>query len=210
MIQSNLGMRGDVSVRRIAAKKAPMSWRIKNAMRRAYLWGWFVNHLAVLFSKWTGVVTLTSQLSIRARIGGEWIDYGVVGYRVITTVGAGAIADDFTDASADVSNFKYHGLGTGNTAEAIGDTALVTESTTALNPDSTRATGTNTNPSTKVYQSVGTLTFDNTAAIVEHGLFSTSGTGTGILFDRTVFSTINMASGDALQATYSLTISDNG
>jgi hypothetical protein len=42
--------------------------------------------------------------------------------------------------------------------------------------------------------------------VTEHGLFSASSAGT--LWDRTTFSAINLvgASGDALQSTYTLTI----
>jgi len=101
---------------------------------------------------------------------------------------------------------RFHGMGTGATAAAEGNTALGTESTTALNPDSTRATGSLTEASASVFRSVGTLTFDATAAITEWGLFSTSGTGTGVLFSRVVFSAINVASGDSIQTTWDLTV----
>ena len=120
------------------------------------------------------------------------------------------IVDDWDGSVTDITNFKYHGAGTGTTAEASGDTALVTESTTALNPDSTRATGTQSQPSANILQSVGTLTFDNTAAITEHGLFSQAATGGGTLWDRTVFSAINVTSGDSIQFTYSATLSAGG
>jgi hypothetical protein len=101
---------------------------------------------------------------------------------------------------------KFHGIGTGTTAAAAGDTALQTESTTALNPDSTRATGSLTNNGAQVFRTVGTNTVDATAAITEWGLLSQAATGGGTLFDRQVFSALNLASGDSLQTTYDLTI----
>jgi hypothetical protein len=144
------------------------------------------------------------------RKDGSEVDLGCLGKRVVTTAFVNYLRDDLANAAggADVSTFKYHGCGTGTTAEAIGDTALVTECTTALNPDSTRAVGTQVNSTTKQYQSVGTLTFDATAAVAEHGLFSAASAGT--LMDRTVFTAINVASGDSIQFTYTLTISDGG
>ena len=50
------------------------------------------------------------------------------------------------------------------------------------------------------------MTFDATAAIVEHGIFSQAATGGGTLLDRSVFSAINVASGDSIQFTYDLTL----
>lgn len=144
------------------------------------------------------------------RADGYSLDLGCVGKRVVTTAGVNYLRDDFAAGagSADISNFKYHGCGTGTTAEAIGDTALVTECTTALNPDSTRGTGTQVNSVAKTYSTVATMTFDGSAAVTEHGLFSAASAGT--LWDRTVFSAINVASGDSIQFTYTLTISDGG
>ena len=116
------------------------------------------------------------------------------------------MVDDLDSAagSADISNWQYHGCGTGTTAENVTDTSLETESTTALNPDSTRATGTGSQPSANIYQSVGTLTFDAGAAITEHGVLTQAATGGGTLLDRSVFSAINVSSGDSIQFTYQL------
>jgi hypothetical protein len=120
------------------------------------------------------------------------------------------LVDDWDNNGQDISTLNYHGCGTGTTAEAAGDTALVTESTTALNPDSTRATGTRSQPTAPQYQSVGTITFDASAAITEHGLFSQAATGGGTLWDRSVFSAINVASGDSIQFTYVMTATAGG
>lgn len=139
------------------------------------------------------------------RADGNVTELGLASMRVVTTTGVGYIVDAFQNIT-EVENLKYHGIGTGNTAEASADTALVTESTTALNPDSTRATGSTTEGATgNIYRTVGTLTVDATVACVEHGVFSAASTGTGTLLDRSVFSTVTLASGDSLQATYDLT-----
>ena len=201
------GMQGSVSARVIrGASNAPLTWKIRNWVRWSSLKGWLFWHLAFLFSRVTEIPTLVSSLSIRVRrANGQWVDYGTVCYRVVTNAGLAFIVDDMDNSATDITSLNYHGVGTGNTAEAAGDTALVTESTTALNPDSTRATGTKTQPSSNVLRSVGTVTFDATAAIVEHGIFSQAATGGGTLLDRSVFSAINVASGDSIQFTYDLT-----
>lgn len=136
-------------------------------------------------------------------------DYGVVSRKVVTDTGVALVVDalDNTTATADV---RYHGVGTGTTAEGPTQTALVTELSTAYNPDSTRATGTFSQPSANVSQSVGTNTFDASAAITEHGVFTQAATGGGTMLDRSVFSAVNVASGDSLQSTYQLTLTSGG
>jgi hypothetical protein len=211
MISRTLSFSGLLQMK---VKRAPgpgLAWHLRNRLRRGYLWGWFVVQLARLFSKLTGVVTITSQLSIRLRKAtGEWIDYGVVGYRVITDTGVGFIVDAWQN-SVEIEIMKYHGCGTGVGAEAAGNTALGTECTTALNPDSTRATGTLAEgASANIFSSVGTLTFDASAAVTEHGLLSQAATGGGVLWDRTVFAAVNVASGDQIQFTYQATLTSGG
>lgn len=137
-------------------------------------------------------------------------DHGIVSQKVVTTAGVNFLVDAW-EATATLNNMKYHGIGVGVTAEAIGDTALVTESTTALNPDSTRATGTTVDGgSANILVSVGTLTADAAIAATEHGLFSQAAVPGGTLWDRSLFTVVNLANGDSLQATYSLTCSAGG
>ena len=64
--------------------------------------------------------------------------------------------------------------------------------------------------SVTVTRSSGTVTFDASAAITEHGLFSQAATGGGTLWDRTVFSAINVVSGDSIAFEYSVTLSAGG
>lgn len=193
------------------AQKAPLSWRIRNAMRWTWWKGTIGTMLARMLSWLTGMVTITTALSIRVRrADGTWIDYGVVSRQVVTDAGVAFIVDDMDNSTTDITTLNYHGFGTGTTAEAANQTALVTESTTALNPDSTRPTGTKTQPAANQLQSVGTATFDASAAITEHGIFSQAATGGGTMLDRSVFSAINVASGDSIQATYVLTFSSGG
>jgi len=137
-------------------------------------------------------------------------DYGEVGHKVVTTAGVNFIVDAFQNTT-ELETFKYHGLGTGSTAEAIGDTALVTELTTEYTGN-VRATGTTAEgASANIYSTVATNTLDSgTPALREHGVFSASSAGT--LLDRTVFASITLdgTAGDGLQSTYQLTCSAGG
>lgn len=136
-----------------------------------------------------------------------WIEnYGVLSRQVVTTAGVGFLVDAFQNTK-ELENLKYHGYGTGGTAEASGDTALVTELTTQYASDNTRPTGTTTEgASANIYRSVGTLDPDSAVAITEHGLFDQAATGGGTLWDRSLFSVINVAaSGDTLETTYDCT-----
>lgn len=137
-------------------------------------------------------------------------NHGLVSTKLITDAGVAFLVDDWDNNGQDLTTMNFHGCGTGAVAENVTDTALGTESTTVLNPDSTRATGTRSQPAANQYRSVGTATFDGAAAITEHGIFSQAATGGGVLWDRSVFSAINVANGDSIQFTYTATISAGG
>lgn len=139
------------------------------------------------------------------RVGGDTLDLGLASMRVVTNAGVGFIVDAFQDL-AELETMKYHGIGTGATAEAASNTALVAEATTALNPDSTRATGSTTEAAANIYRTVATITVDGSVAATEHGVFSAASVGSGVLLDRSVFSVVNLAAGDSLQTTYDLTV----
>lgn len=90
------------------------------------------------------------------------------------------------------------GMGTGATAAAKGDTALVTEvETRGATSQSVTGTG-----GTAKYQAVGTVTATQARAIQEAGLFSASSAGS--MFVRSVFTTINLATNDSIQFTVTL------
>lgn len=154
------------------------------------------------------ILFMNSELKARRRRRGiaynpKLDNFGIVGRRSITTAGVNYMRDDLSAAAggADITNFKYHGSGTGTVAEAIGDTALGTEV-------ETRSTGTQVAYASKQYQSVATIAYTGTRAVTEHGLFSASTSGT--LWDRTVFTAINVVNGDSIQFTYTLTLNDGG
>lgn len=137
----------------------------------------------------------------------KYLPLGLASTRVVTTAGVNFIVDAFQN-SVEVENLKYHGIGTGSTAEAIGDTALVTELTTEYNPNSTRATGTTTEgASANIYRTVATNTLDGTpgSALREHAIFDQASSAGGTMLDRTVFGAITLSSGDGLASTFDLT-----
>lgn len=130
-----------------------------------------------------------------------------LGSGLITDEGVAYMADDFNnaDGGADISLFNYHDSGTGTNAAAVGDVDLQTPA-----GPTTRATGTPSNPSANQYRSVGTITYAGALAITEWGLFTTAARTTTVLWDRRVFSAINVGASDSIEFTYTLTISSGG
>lgn len=163
--------------------------------------------VAVTVARRFGVATAYGRLSLRVTRDGQILDYGIAGYRVVTDTGVAFIVDAL-HASATIANLKFHGFGTGTTAESAAQTTLVTELTTEYVSDNTRPTGTQTEgASANIYETVATLDPDSAVAITEHGIFDQAANSGGTLLDRTKFSAINLAaSGDTLQATYDFTV----
>jgi hypothetical protein len=206
-MQGLIPISGTLHTKVIRAQKAPLFWRLKNALRWGFVKGWIARCFVAPFANAWGVCTITSELAIRVkRATGEWIDFGVVSYRVVTDTGVAFLVDDWDSDATDITSMHFHGCGTGTNAENAADAALQTESTTALNPDSTRATGTESQPAANQLRTIGTLTFDGVAAVTEHGILSQAATGGGVLWDRSVFAAINVASGDSIQFTYTCTV----
>lgn len=139
------------------------------------------------------------------RANGEIVNLGLISLRVVTDTGVAFIVDAFQN-TVELENMKFHGFGTGGTAEAASQTALVTELTTQYATDNVRPTGSTTEgASANIYRTVGTLSPDATVAITEHGIFSQAAVAGGVMIDRSLFAAINLVSGDSLQTTYDLT-----
>lgn len=158
----------------------------------------------------SGVIGVCRLHATVRRADGTIERLGLIATRLITDVGVAFFVDDWDNNGQDLTTMNFHGAGTGTNNEDQTDTALQTESTTALNPDNTRATGTRSQPAANQYRSVGTLTFDAGAAITEHGLLSSATVGAGVLWDRSKFSAINVAPGDSIQFTHTTTLSAGG
>jgi hypothetical protein len=144
---------------------------------------------------------------------GRVLDLGLISTRVVTDAGVQFLVDALQNLT-EPENLKFHGFGTGGTAEAASQTALVTELTTEYATDNTRPTGSLTEgASANIFRTVATLSPDGagTLAITEHGIFSQAATGGGTMLDRSLFSAINLTRGsDSLQTTYDLTIPSGG
>jgi hypothetical protein len=198
-MQGAIGFGGTLTAKKIEGKRAPLSWRVANALRWSFLIGWLGWHVGHWYTRLFGAPVLLGKLSgVLTHADGTTENLGVLGYRVVTTAYVNFLVDELQSSQATHSTFLYHDSGTGTTAEAAGDTALVTKVETG------RATGTQTEgASANIYRSVGTITYTATRAITEHGLFSASTAGT--LMDRTVFSAINVVNTDSIQFTYELT-----
>lgn len=191
-------------------RKPALKWRLCQWTRLLLNGSFVVPAIAWLARRW-GLGVIYSELRGRVlHADGSVTDYGLLGRNLVTTAGVAYLADDFGAGGSEVSNFKYHGYGTGTTAESAAHTALVTELTTEYVTNSTRPTGSQAD-STNTYTTVGTLSPDSggTLAITEHGLFSADSAGT--MWDRTVFSAVNLvASSDSLQTTYVATFPSGG
>lgn len=184
-------------------QRAPLAWRIRNALRPSYWYGWADNQAAKIFTGLTGIPTLTAELAIQLRkADGRVIDYGVVGYRVVTTAFVNYMVDQLQTETSTWGDFKFHDSGVGATAEAIGDTAM--EATDA----ESRVTGTQAEVAANQYRSVGTINYTTNKAITEHGLFNDVTAGT--LMDRTMFTAINVVNTDSISFTYTLSVSSGG
>lgn len=196
-----------------AVRRAPLGWRLRNGLRLlrtgellAPLWARLARRLGLL----SGYGEVRLQV---LHADGSVTDYGAAARHVITTAGVNALAAAFA-GTGSVANWKYGGFGTGTTAAAIGDTALVTELTTQYASSSVRPTATQSN-STNTYTTVATLTPSSgagTVAVTEYGRFTQSATGGGTLWDRFVFSAVNLvaANGDSLQVTETTTFPSGG
>jgi hypothetical protein len=134
-------------------------------------------------------------------------DLGLASCRVVTTAGVNYVIDAFQNL-VELENMKYHGVGTGAAAEAVGNTALTTELTTQYSVASTRPTGTTGEQAgnANVYETVATITVSSPVALTEHGIFSQAAVAGGTMLDRTTFAAVNLASSESLQATYQFTM----
>ena len=135
------------------------------------------------------------------RADGRTESLGTISRKKVTGAFVTDIVSNMVTDTTAFGDYKYHDCGTGATAEANTQTALVTPFGGARVAGTQVAGGTSTAPT---YTSVATISFTSTLAITEHGIFNASTVGT--LLDRSVFAAINVVNGDSIQFTYELTI----
>ncbi len=177
---------------RIASLMNMPSDTVSNRVR-----GWLVGQLMKGAKINSGMVKPYGCLEVvvKHRDGREY-DLGLVSVNKVTT----AFVNYLTDAlhvSADISLFKFHGSGTGNTPEANSQAALVTEVDTRVSGNQTEGASAN------IYHTEAELVYTTSRNIVEHGVFTASSSGT--MMDRSVFSTIAVDTNTNILFKYELT-----
>ena len=136
-------------------------------------------------------------------LDGRSVNYGLVSRAKVTAEFVNFMVDQLVTETSVFGDFKYHISGTDATAEANTHTSLLAAIGTA------RVAGTQTEgASANIYRSVATITYTDTAAVTEHGLFNeayAASQADGTLLDRSAFSAVNVVSGDTIAYTYELT-----
>ena len=114
---------------------------------------------------------------------------------LVVTAGKNWVADRMNDANAVMSHMA---VGTGTTAAAAGQTALVTET------DRNALTSTTVTNNAVAYVATWAAG-DATAALTEAGIFDASSGGD--MLARTVFSVVNKGAADSMTITWTITVS---
>ena len=183
-------------------------WRAKNfpGLIKGYRRIWLARKLGI--PHFYGCLSL-----VVTRADGSFEELGLASFQKVTQHATEWVVDSFQNLKEN-EDFKYHALGTNNTAESNADQALGTEWVAADYTGGVRATGTTTEgASANIYRTVGTVTKANagTSAVVEHGVMSSATIGgvsaTNRLLDRSVFSAVNLSQNDSITATYDMTFS---
>lgn len=198
LVSSKIGVKSNLTwVVFRGGVKAPLGWKLRNNLRWGYIKGWLAKYVAGPIANVFGVTTVLGELrAILYKADGSYINYGVVGRRVVTTAYCEFIVDEHQTESSEVGDFKFHDMGVGTRAENANETAIETV-------HGTGDTGSQEEESSIIYRSIGTCAFASGVAITEHVLMSQDGAGT--LMDRTKFAAINGVSGDSIQFTYGIT-----
>lgn len=200
-----IGASGALTMRKFkTVSPAPLTWKLRNWLRWGFIKGWLAHNLGLAQSKLFGTAVLLPELRLRhIKRNGGIVDYGIVGFQKVTTAFCALMVAQLQTETSVWGDFKYHDSGVGTTGEANGDTDIETTD------GESRATGSQVEgASTVIYKSVGTIAYTTSKAITEHGLFNAS---TGVtLMDRTVFSAVNVVSGDSIEFTYNLTCTAGG
>lgn len=153
----------------------------------------------------TGMIPITTELTVRHfRADGKEVkkDRRRIVNKVVTTAFVDFIVDQLQAETSVFGDFKYHDSGTGIGVEAAADTALGTPCGEA------RDAGTQAENAHNIYESVATHTYAGSFAITEHGLFNASSGPT--LMDRTLFTAVNVTTGEKIEFTYRITFTAGG
>jgi len=119
---------------------------------------------------------------------------GVVSRQVITDAGVAALI-----AGAKTQDFRFHGVGTDDTAEAAGQTALI-----AASPEA-KVFGTDV-PVSNTWRTVATIAVTVAQTFKEWGLFNAS----DVMLDRGTYPDEQLFPGEAITTDYTLTLTAGG
>ncbi len=190
---------GRLIAKKIKAPRAPWRWYVRNWTRWGAIKGAFAYWVVAPIARAFGLAIMVGKLeAVLIRADGSIVNYGVLGYRVVTTAFVNFVVDQLQAETSEFGDFKYHDSGVGTTNENITDTDIETTD------QESRVAGTQTEDDADDYQSVGTITYTNTLSITEHILASQS-TG-GVCMDRTEFAIISVINTDSIQFTYTINI----
>ena len=114
---------------------------------------------------------------------------------LVVTAGKNWVADRMNNANTVMTHMA---VGTGTTAAAAGNTALVTET------DRNALTSTTVTDNAVAYVATWAAG-DGTAAITEAGIFDAASSGD--MLARTVFSVVNKGAADSMTITWTITVS---
>ena len=132
-----------------------------------------------------------------------------LGSGLVTHAGVRLLTQDtaVTAGAATLSTMKYHGSGTGTTAATALDTALQTAiGTTAVAGTLVNA---DASPNATVL-TVATITYTAAAAVTEWVLCNSATLAGATVWDHKVFAALNVAIGDSIQYSYTLTCNSGG
>jgi hypothetical protein len=141
----------------------------------------------------------TGQLKIVLRDKDGNVKSEKIEKNLVVTTGLNYIAARMTDTS-EPTDMSHMAVGTGTTAAAAGQTALVTESARVALTGGEGAPSTNTIVYTATF-AAGT----GTGALTEAAVLNASSSGT--MLCRTVFSAVNKGADDSVTITWTITIS---
>ncbi len=118
-------------------------------------------------------------------------------HNLVVTAGKNWVADRMSDANTVMTHMA---IGTGTTAAAAGDTALVTQ----LDRNALTTSGGTVSGATITYACTWAAG-DGTGAITEAGIFDAATAGD--MLARTVFSVVNKGAADSMTITWTITVS---
>jgi len=143
------------------------------------------------------------------RANGTEEDLGLVSCKSVTLQFCEHLVDYMAQSvDTNLNDYNQHKMGSGSTAAATGDTALIAAMSGAQAEGG--LTAATHGSSSIVYQSIGTVTstYGTDTEVREHGIFNRS--TEGYLLDRSTVAAISIEIDDVITWTYDLTIVTGG